>query len=402
MAQLEEYLQDKYVENYAIARNYPNKQELLNDVIPNLLLKDGNRNYIIKDGKVYYLINKTSLPQDIQDVLTGGNTTEYAKYIRLQDVYGITDDLTVYYCDEEGNNTYGDMTLANVDPNLPVGKINNDAGLKEAITDALSSVGVTVDSELGVTLGNLESIGNKLELDGSKYTLTNLDGLSELRGLVYLTLSNLGSSATSFSNLNGLESLTNLKYIYFKNCYITDYSRLSTCWDLQYLYMYLPPAMPETNANDQVTNLGTGLSTATQLEKLNYFGISGVTGWIEKTTTAAEDTEHISVGTKSLLNNVQGLTNFAKNIKNSIQYLIFTNTSITSFSFLNDWTGLMKANLTANASVSTLSNFGTHSLLERINFSGCEFSNLTRSRKLFSINIFRYPIKFINNCINWD
>lgn len=402
MAALEEWLQEKYVEYYSENENFAKKPELLNDKIRNLLLQDGSRCYIIKDGKVYYLINKTSLPKEIQEILVGGNTTEYSKYIRLQDVYGVTEDLKVYYCDETGNNIYGDMMVANIDPNTPVGKINNDAGLKSALTDKLAEVDVTVNPETGITIGNLESLGNRLELDGSRYNITSLAGLSELRGLVYLTLLNFGSEENSFANLDGLESLTSLQYIYFKNCYISDYSKLENSWDLRYLYMYLPPSMSQAKANDQVTNLGNGLEHANKLEKLENFGISGVVDWIEGTTSSNGLYESSNPDVISLLNDATGLSKISNTIKLKVKYLIFTNTSISNVSFLQGWSGLIKVNFTANKSVTGLTNFGEHSDLTRINFSNCGLIDLSRNRWMFRVNVFRYSIKCEFDIIDWN
>jgi hypothetical protein len=151
IAALEEYLQQKYVEYYDEADNYNCKPELLNAKISNLLLKDGTRDYIVNDGKIYYLINKESLPSEIKENLVGGNTTEWAKYIRLQDVYGITNELKVYYCDTETGTVYGDIDVQEQDKNTPIKMINNDSNMKAAITSALADIGITVDSELGVT-----------------------------------------------------------------------------------------------------------------------------------------------------------------------------------------------------------------------------------------------------------
>ena len=382
MATLEEWLQEKYVEYYDEANNYAKKPLLLNDKINNLLLTDGGRPYIMNGGKVYYLVNKSSLPKEVREQLIGGNTTEYGKYIRLQDVYGITEDLKVYYCDENGNNTYGEMVVANIDPNTPIGKINNNNSLKTALSDALKDIGVTVNDEDGVTMGNVENL-NTLELDGSKYNISSLSGLGEVRGLRTLTLSNLGTSSNYLSGLDGLESLPDLYYIYFKNCYISDYSKLSDCWRLQYLYMYLPPAMVELDANNQVTNLGNGLGRANNLTRLEYFGVSGVAQWFDGTNSKSAIYESEEPGKVSTLNDASGLTNVSNTIKDKISYLVFSNVSISTFDFLSDWSALVTANLTANPNITNLSEFGKHENLETVNFSTCKLLNLKRIRELY-------------------
>ena len=96
IAVLEEWVQQKYVDFYDDVDKYNSKPELLNAKIKNFLLKDGTKIYVTYNGKMYYLINKSSLPKEIQEQLVGGDTTEYSQYIRLQDVYGVTSDLKIY------------------------------------------------------------------------------------------------------------------------------------------------------------------------------------------------------------------------------------------------------------------------------------------------------------------
>ena len=100
MAVLEEWLQEKYVEYYDDSNDYINKVEMLVNHIPDLLLTNSeSRKYIIYEGKIHYILNKESLPKEIKDGLIGGDTKETADYSKLIDVYGITQDLKVYYVD---------------------------------------------------------------------------------------------------------------------------------------------------------------------------------------------------------------------------------------------------------------------------------------------------------------
>ena len=138
MAALEEWLQQKYVDYYDNSSEYENKQELLADKIKGLFLKDGIRNYVINNGKIYYLINKSKVPPEIQEGLNGGNTTEYSKYIRLIDVYGVTDDLKVFYCNSEDGTTFGNIESSNIDLDKVEAKsINSDSSMKSFIKDEL-------------------------------------------------------------------------------------------------------------------------------------------------------------------------------------------------------------------------------------------------------------------------
>ena len=274
MAALEEWLQESYVKYYdnVTGSDGGNEVAFLNKMFNyNLLLKDGSRDYIINEGKIYYLLNKScsNIPKDIKEGLMGGDTTEYSEYTRLHDVYGITKDLKVYYCNNGIEGVYGNFENYDVDPNELASGVNGNAQLKDALTGVLKdSYGIDVDKR-GVTLGNVAILKN-LELDGNKYKgITDITGLGDLKNLKTLTLTNL-----SLESLKGIDGITNLNYLYLKNTTSKDYKTISSCFNLQYLYMYLPNTINGTNANNQIVLLGEGLKEASKLTSLNYFGIS--------------------------------------------------------------------------------------------------------------------------------
>ena len=361
IAALEEYLQTEYVKYYDETENYTSKIELLSSKIGNLCLKDGTKNYITYDGKMYYLINKQALPDELKNQLKGGDTTEYLKYIRLQDVYGITPDLKVYYCESGTDNALGTLDSTELDPNTPLKKINQDAEMKSAITEALASVGVTVGED-GVTVGDASKLKN-IELDGSKHNITSISGLSELSSLKTVTLSNL-----NLNDLDGLQNCTLLYYVYFKNCKVNDYSKLATVLDLQYLYLYLPPSMSEADANAQVTNLGNGLANATELNKVEYFGIFGETDILKR------EKEYDYIWDKGLYayssnvdNNVTdilSLDKVANNIKSSIKVIYMNNNRISSIEGLKNFSSIEELDIMNNRSLINLTGLENHSTIK--------------------------------------
>ena len=360
IAALEEYLQTEYVKYYDETENYTSKIELLSSKIGNLCLKDGTKNYITYDGKMYYLINKQALPDDVKNQLKGGDTTEYLKYIRLQDVYGITPDLKVYYCESGTDNVLGTLDSTELDPNTPLKKINQDAEMKSAIIEALASVGVTVGED-GVTVGDASKLKN-IELDGSKHNITSISGLSELSSLKTVTLSNL-----NLNDLDGLQNCTLLYYVYFKNCKVNDYSKLATVLDLQYLYLYLPPSMSEADANAQVTNLGNGLANATELNKLEYFGITGTVDLIEENYSYSlgysKDKYTYYKSSHSNLKNIDGLNNINTNIKNSVKYIYLNNNNINNISSLKDFINIYELNIMGNINLVNLNGLENHNIV---------------------------------------
>ena len=369
IATLEEYLQSEYVKYYDEADNYTNKVELLVNKISNLCLKDGTKNYITYDGKMDYVLNKQALPEEIRNQLRGGDTTDYLSYIRLKDVYGITEDLRVYYCSEGTDNVLGTLNTSELNPNTPLVKVNTDNAIKSAISDALLTVGVEV-GENGVTVGDASKIKD-LELDGDKYNITSISALSEISTLKTLTLSNL-----TLDNLDGLENCTLLTGIYFKNCKVSNYTKLSTAWNLQYLYLYLPPTMSETDANAQVEKLGEGLANATEIKNLEYFGISGTTDMFDGKYPANTDEKSkvfYNVKTYSNLTNIESLDKFSNNLKQSIKYLYLNNNSFKSINSLKDFKNLNEADLMCNLNLENLDGLENN---QNLIFLCAQFCNL--------------------------
>ena len=375
IATLEEYLQTEYVKYYDETENYTSKIELLSSKLGNLCLKDGTKNYITYDGKMYYLINKQALPDDIKNQLKGGDTTEYLKYIRLQDVYGVTPDLKVYYCESGTDNVLGTLDSTELDPNTPLKKINQDAEMKSAITEALASVGVAVGED-GVTVGDASKLKN-VELDGSKHNITSISGLSELSSLKTVTLSNL-----NLNDLDGLQNCTLLYYVYFKNCKVNDYSKLATVLDLQYLYLYLPPSMSEADANAQVVNLGNGLANATEMNKLEYFGISGNTDMMNGEYSLDTDAlvnynkYQYRSNTNSNLTDITNLEKFSSNIKNTIKYVYMNNNSFSSIESLKNFSYIYELDLMYNRNLLSLNGLENHSNLVYLFAQSCNLKNI--------------------------
>ena len=373
IANLEEYLQNEYVKYYDETENYTSKIELLSSKLGNLCLKDGTKNYITYDGKIYYLINKQALRDEVKNQLKGGDTTEYLKYIRLQDVYGVTPDLKVYYCKSGTDSVLGTLDNTELDPSTPLKKINQDAEMKSAITEALSDIGVTVGED-GITVGDATKLKN-IELDGSKYNITSISGLSELSSLKTITLSNL-----NLNDLDGLQNCTLLYYVYFKNCKINDYSKLATVLDLQCLYLYLPSSMSETDANAQVVNLGNGFANATEMNKLEYFGISGNTDMFDGlyTSTAGSDRSkwNYNSSKKSNLTDISAIDKFSTEIKNSIKYVYLNNNSFTSIASLKDFNNIYELDVMSCSNLINLDGLENHAKIVYLFAQRCNLQNI--------------------------
>ena len=363
IAALEEYLQTEYVKYYDETENYTSKIELLSSKLGNLCLKDGTKNYITYDGKMYYLINKQALPDEVKNQLKGGDTTEYLKYIRLQDVYGVTPDLKVYYCESGTDSALGNINETIIDPDTPLAKIKNNVALNEAVKDILTENGVTV-GENGITYGNVSTL-KEVTIDGSKYqNITSLQGLSELTSLRKLILKDL-----KIEDINEVASCTLLSYIKFQNCTVKNYTGLASSIGLEYLYLYNP------TSNTEVENLSNAL-TDSNLSKLQYFGIFGYepeqymygspTGMYTNTNASSSNITDIS-----------SLSKISSNTKNAIKYIYLNNNKITNIESLKDFTNINLIYLMCNPNLANLNGLENHTNIEYIYSHNCGIEDIT-------------------------
>ena len=119
-AELEEFLQEKYIEISSIEEMTDNSLktplEKVHSVYHNWFYSHGSYNYVIHeysytddegnsktDFLTLYLINKKELAKsepEIAGKLKGGdaNNNDENAYINFQDVYGVTSNLKVFYC----------------------------------------------------------------------------------------------------------------------------------------------------------------------------------------------------------------------------------------------------------------------------------------------------------------
>ena len=357
MAALEEYLQQKYVEYFEDTDQYVNKVELLSNKLTDLLLTNStSRKYIIYEGKTHYLLNKKSLPQEIQDGLIGGDSDKTEDFSKLIDVYGITTDLKVYYVNTLDGTQYGNMNVEDVNPDLYMPKVNSDSAMNEVIREALKEAGVEIDETKGITIDNVSKI-SKLTIDGTKNKVTNIEALSELLNLQELTLKNL-----TLDNLTGIETLGMLNYIYFNNCKISDYSKMANVLKLKYLYFYFPTTMTEIEANSQITNFGNGMANATKINGLEYLRIYGEVdtislyggpefGWSRPLDWGFGA---VPASGTSNLSDISSLSLLPDNIKSSVIELYLNNHKINNVESLSGFNNIQNLLLMANPNLKSL------------------------------------------------
>jgi len=302
MAILEEFLQQKYVENF---ENFnvddTNKIAKLADLYQSYFYnpKDdhyGTVNYMLdSEGHALYLINKQGLPQEIKDNLTGGNcgvgktgSERYYDYLSLNDVYGVTGNLKVYY--SSGDGTF--IGIASSD------ELDNDTTTR-IVLEADSAITKSIKYDgTALTVADTQSI-KSLEMDNPS-GLENLKDLYVLGSLENLTLRNI-----NLTNLDGIEMSLKLNYVYFDNCIISDYTSLSSVKNLTYLYFY-------NIDDDEFETVCEGIKDA-KYDKLKYFGILGVTGYVA-TVNAETNTNQIAeliAGTRTASKHITTLLPFS-------------------------------------------------------------------------------------------
>ena len=121
---LEEYINSYYAEHSEEFIDAPSKAEALqqkaesSDWIYNpIKYGTGTKKYVVNsDGDMLFLINKEALPERVKKQVKGGDAggNNYAFYVDMKDVYGVTKDLKVYYC-STGKDSIMGITVEELD-----------------------------------------------------------------------------------------------------------------------------------------------------------------------------------------------------------------------------------------------------------------------------------------------
>ncbi len=336
IAVLEEYLNSYYVEHYEQMQNEESKVLTLTSLEPNWFYIParegiGGLMYITdSDGNALYLIKKSGLPDEIKNQLKGGDAGEgeYSDYASLNDVYGVTSNLKVYYC-QNGKDTILGISKENLDsdnPNRVVfdenSEINNILGQYDSNEDG------KIDAQEIKTIKEL--------------TITENSGISNFKDLYNLTsLQKIIFQNVSLQNLEGIENAVQLNFVEFQNVNIQDYKALGKISKLQYLYMYMPN-------DEEVDKLCTGLESA-ELSSLNYFGLYGF-----NLMQYTSDLNRYYNSTTSALTDISPLEKLSTVTKESIKYVYLNNNNLNSIEALKDFKNIYNINLTVNTNLKSL------------------------------------------------
>ena len=328
VAVLEEYLNNFYVEHYEYFEKTDNKAEALEQYSKssNWIWNPSKYGYgaigyiVNEDGDACYLINKQALPEEIKNELKGGDAGEgtYTDYVSMNDVYGVTGNLQVYYCSAGKDSILG-INAEELDKDNPLREIfSADSDFAKLINGE--------DSNEVVTAEDIKKV-KELEIDNSTLDLSQLYNFTSLQKL---SLKNINKE-----NLNGIENAVGLKYLYLENCVFSDYSAIGKIGErLNYLYLY--------NTTDEecekLCSKEYGIGNY-DLSNLNYFGIMGTNYFVTSEGAIAKD-EISNSKCNNLITNTEFLKSLSNITKGAVKYLLLNNNNIESLSGLDGFVNL--------------------------------------------------------------
>ena len=332
VAVLEEYLNSYYVEHYEEMNEEESKVLTLTTLEPSWFYIPANEGigglrYVVdSEGHALYLIKKSGLPDDIKNQIRGGDAGEgrYADYVNLNDVYGVTSDLQVYYC-SEGTDTIMGITTDELNADNPLREVFNSTNNSD-LYNLLSDYDVA-DSE-----GNKDGILTAEELKSvTKLTINSSSNITDFSSFYNLvSLKELTIDGVNLNNLIGIENCPQLNYVYFKSSTIADYSSLSKVKKLKYLYVY--------NIDDsELTKLCAGIQSA-EFSNLEYLAVTGNTSYISSTAITT-----LSGGKSSkTITDLTPLSTLTDATKKAVKYLsIQCNNIEGDLSSLNGYTNII-------------------------------------------------------------
>ena len=312
VAVLEEFFNNYYIGHYEDMVKEENKIQLIKNLEPNWFYNGSPIGYIVdSSGNMHYFINKDGLPDDIKSQIKGGDAGDksYRDYASMNDVYGITSNLKVYYCKSQEKI----LGTTDFDADNPL-RVVFEAGSDYAKL-------VTGNETEEVTL---EDIKGKKNLTITKDSnITDLSELYKFISLSELTLDNL-----NLPSLDGIENLGYLTKVIFINCQIEDYQKLNNlCNQIEEINF-----VNSTNIEIEKFCNNTKEKAFTKLTSLKIYS----------NTNIGEASE------RSRITDISCLANLNIETKNNIQYLDLNSNKITSIVALADFINIKELKINSN------------------------------------------------------
>ena len=398
IAVLEEFLQEKYVENYESMADTDSKLQVLQKIYadyfysPNKDSGIGGLDYVVdSEGHALYLIKKSGLPDEIRKQLIGGDagnvplSEAYTKYQTLSDVYGVTNDLTVYYSsgekNDDGTNIIMGADIADLDKDNPTRTVL-DSNLNMPLYNMLISADNDGDGKISAE----ESKSVKTITLNSKNKLNDLKDLYSFNSLEALYL-----ESAQLNSFDGIENCSKLYYIYCKNSIVNNYSAIGKLGNrLRYLYFY---DIDDQELNKICSkNIGIG---SYKLNKLEYLSFSGSEEYINNiqiyNTNYYSGNNHVianKTATKTITNLIP-LKELDYEAKKYVKYLTISCNSITSLDGLQDFSSLilLRAEKNLLTNLHGIENLTNLEILSLYNNNLSELTNFVTGSKLKQIGL---------------
>ena len=339
VAVLEEYINNYYVEHYEELSGEESKVLTLTKLEPSWFYIPANEGvgglrYVVDgEGHALYLIKKSGLPEDIKNQIRGGDAGEgsYADYVALNDVYGVTSDLKVYYC-SNGTDTILGASKEAIDSDNPLRKVYTE-------TDNSAIYGLLSDYDTENSEGNKDGVLTAEELKSvTTLTIDSSSGITDFSSFYNLiSLKELVLDGLNLNNLNGIENCPQLKDIYFKNSVIGNYSSLAKLSKLNHLYLY--------NIDDnELETLCRDIKDA-NFSNLEYLSIAGKTGY-ESDIDVNKDYDTSSsmyvIKSSKTITKLTPLAELSDTTKKAVKYLSINHNNITGdLTAIKDYTNLI-------------------------------------------------------------
>ncbi len=322
-------------------------------------------------GDVYVFDYKyiDKVDKSIKNSLVGGDGVNGSMML-LKNVYGINEDFSVWYIDENGK-IYGNKGIT-VIPINPMEEVKISEEFK-------SGMGV----EGSLTVGDVRG-RSSLTIDGSKMVsnkIENLDELTLFPNLIELTLKNL-----NLKNIDGLEYSPRLQKIWFDNTLSEDYNGLKFMINVTGFYPINNSVTEEnivkiTNQFDNMTSLKVvrirDCETMMMIPELNTLGAVSEL-WIEENDnltniyglSKVKDKTHL----KKLYLNENNLTDYIETTDKdpTYEYILpkITTGSIINLSYIDGYENLEYLNcsdISLNRAYGTVYENGVSDERERYN-----------------------------------
>lgn len=344
VAALEEYLNSYYIGHYEEMNKNENKiTELQNYSESSNWIYSPRKNgygacdYVVdENGRAYYLVNKSALPEDIRSQIKGGDTDgkTYREYTLLEDVYGVTSDLKVYYC--KNNDEIIGCSKEELDSDNPL----------RVVFDENSKWAQLLNEGNPVTAENIKSI-KKLSLTGD---ISEAD-FKELYNFV--SLKELTIKDANMQSLAGIENATRLTDIIIENSTISDYSSLSKVSNINYISL-------KKMANEQIEMFFT-----------------------QNTGAVWNNLDKIEILNCSNLQTIEFMDLLATETKNAVKELRLNNNKLTSLSGIQNYINVEYFEVNSNRNLTTLKELKNMNNLVDVYADGCNLG----ANEVYDVNL---------------